>query len=171
VTRCAASATTSPAPVLAFSAERARRIRPGRVTRARPDRAVTRAGATAYVSQRITSAHDLGRILYLLHSAAMGDPTALKRSGLSLHEARVGLALLLGSQPTGDNLGLFRPNLDSSVPIAQKNGWLNDARHTAAIIYGESGPTIVVLLTYRPGITRPGAAILAAKVLKLALRG
>jgi hypothetical protein len=85
--------------------------------------------------------------------------------------APLGLALLLASQPTRDNLGLLRPNLDRSTPLAQKNGWLNDARHTAAIIYRKSGPTIVVLLTYRPAITRPEAATFAAKVLKAVFNG
>ena len=55
------------------------------------------------------------------------------------------------------------------MPIAQKNGWLSDARHTAAVIYPEAGPKIVVLLTYQPGITRPEAARVGAKLLKLIL--
>jgi hypothetical protein len=121
------------------------------------------------VSQRVTTARDLGRILYLLQAAAMGDAKAEKLAGLSEHEARVGLALLLSSQPSGDNLGLFRPTLPTT-PIAQKNGWLNDAQHTAAIIYPETGPKIVVLLTYQPGIIRPAAATVGAKLLKLLLK-
>jgi hypothetical protein len=121
------------------------------------------------VSQRVTTARDLGRILYLLHAAAMSDVKAEKLTALSQHEARVGLALLLSSQPRGDNLGLFRPTL-ATTPMAQKNGWLNDARHTAAVIYPETGPKIVVLLTYQPGITRPEAAAFGAKLLKLVLK-
>ena len=118
------------------------------------------------VSQRVTTARDLGRILYILHSGAMGDAASLKLMHLTRHQARVGLAWLLESEPKADNLGLLRPNLDTSVPLAQKNGWISDARHTAGIVYGESGPKIVVVLTYQPGITRLEAAAFAGKVLK-----
>jgi hypothetical protein len=118
------------------------------------------------VSQRVTTAHDLGRILYLLQAAAMDSRSAQAVTRLSQHEARVGLDLLLSSEPKGDNLGLFRPSL-ATVPMAQKNGWLNDARHTAAIIYPDHGPFIVVLLTYRIGLTRPESAALGARLLGL----
>jgi hypothetical protein len=120
------------------------------------------------VSQRVTTPRDLGRILYVLHSGAMGDAASLKLMHLTRHQARVGLAWLLESEPKADNLGLLRPNLDTSVPLAQKNGWISDARHTAGIVYGKGGPKIVVVLTYEPGITRVEAAALAAKVLKAA---
>jgi beta-lactamase class A len=121
------------------------------------------------VSQRVTTAHDLARILSILHAAALGQPAALRAAGLSEHEARVGLALLLNSQPTGDNRGLFRPSLSKSIPIAQKNGWLEDARHTAAIIYAPDGPHIVVVLTYRPGESQTQAATFGKAVLRQAL--
>jgi beta-lactamase family protein len=121
-------------------------------------------------SARVTTARDLGRILYLLQASAMNDPNARRITRLTEHEARVGLALLLSSEPSGDNVGLFRPSL-GGTPIAQKNGWLRDARHTAAIMYPDAGPMIVVLLTYRPGITRPEAAATGAKLLKLVVKG
>lgn len=121
------------------------------------------------VSQRVTTARDLGRILYVLHSGAMGDPHALKLMRLTRHQARVGLVWLLNSEPKADNLGLLRPNLDNSVPLAQKNGWISDVRHTAGIVYEESGPKIVVVLTYQPRITRAEAAGFAGKVLKAVL--
>ena len=54
--------------------------------------------------------------------------------------------------------------------MAQKQGWLHDARHTAAILYGQAGPTIAVLLTYRPGISRLEAAALGRSVVQVALR-
>ena len=120
------------------------------------------------VSQRVTTARDLGRILYLLHAAAMGDASAQRTTGLSRHEARVGLALLLASQPRTGNLGLLRPSL-GKTPIAQKNGWLRDAEHTAAIVYRDSRPTIVVILTYRPGIKRAEAARFAEEVVRVAV--
>jgi beta-lactamase class A len=124
-------------------------------------------GAPPLVSGRVTTALDLARILGLLQSAATGKA---RGSGLTVHEARVGLRDLLASKPSGDNLGLFRPWLARSFPMAQKNGWLHDARHTAAILYAPGGPKLVVLLTYRPGETREQAARLGREVLRLALR-
>jgi hypothetical protein len=104
------------------------------------------------VSARVTTAHDLGRILYLLDSAALADRRALQKTGLTQHEARFAVDLLLSSQSRGDNVGLFRPAVGPTLPVAQKNGWLLDARHTAAIIFRPEGPRIVVLVTYKPGI-------------------
>jgi hypothetical protein len=44
------------------------------------------------------------------------------------------------------------------LPAAQKQGWTKDLRHSAAIVYGPSGPRIVVLLTYRPRL-HPAASL------------
>jgi hypothetical protein len=121
------------------------------------------------VSQRVTTARDLGRILEQLHGAAFGDRAARKSTGLSRHEAQVGLTLLLASQPTRDNLGLFRPTLGRAFPMAQKNGWLRDARHTAAVLYATDGPRIAVVLTYRSGLARADAEKLGGLVAQAAL--
>lgn len=121
------------------------------------------------VSSRVTSARDLGRILYWLHSAAMGSKAAVKKTGLTRHEARVGLAFLLASEPRGENTGLIRPAADKSMPIAQKHGWLDDARHTAAILYTDRGPVVVVVMTYREGMDRARAVALGARVTREAL--
>ena len=117
------------------------------------------------VSQRVTTARDLTRILATLHAAAIGSTRARRVSGLSPHEARVALALLLSSEPRGGNLGLFRPTLGAALPAAQKHGWISDARHSAAIVYGPRGPVIVVVLTYRDGLSLGRARELARQVL------
>lgn len=124
--------------------------------------------APPIVSSRVTTAGDLGRILATIHAAAAGQRDALRRSGLTLHEARLALALLLRAEPTGDNRGLLSPSLSPGVPIAQKNGWISSALHTAAIVYGPSGPKAVVVLTYRPSIRRADAEALGARMLALA---
>ena len=118
-----------------------------------------------YGTGHITTAHDLARILYLLHATAIGRPLAIRRSGLTVHEARVGIAMLLSSQPVGDNIGLFRSAAGRRLPMAQKNGWLLDARHTAAILYEPDGPKIAVLMTYRPSITLASAKALGKRFL------
>ena len=98
------------------------------------------------LTYRRSTAHDVGRILYALHAAALGRPEAARRTRLSRHEARVGLALLLSSVRRGDNAGILRP----PGPAAQKHGWTTTVRHTAAILYEPDGPKIVVVLTFRP---------------------
>jgi hypothetical protein len=42
------------------------------------------------VSQQVTTAHDLARILSILQAAALGQPAALHTAGLTEYEARVG---------------------------------------------------------------------------------
>jgi beta-lactamase class A len=107
------------------------------------------------VSGRVTTAHDLGRVLYLLHYRALR----------SFASARYGLSLLLGAEPTGNNVGLLRPWLPRRTPIAQKNGWLHDARHTAAVVYFRDDPKIIVVLTYAPGLELERARRLGLQVL------
>jgi Beta-lactamase enzyme family len=105
-----------------------------------------------FLTYRRTTAHDLGRMLFELHAAALGNGLSLHRTGLTRHQARVALGLLLSSAPTGLNLGLLRPALGDRIPMAQKQGWTTSIRHTAAIVYGAGGPKVVVLLTYRSKI-------------------
>jgi beta-lactamase class A len=117
------------------------------------------------VSGRVTTAHDLGRILYLLHAGALRDRTALRTNGLDRVRSRYALGLLLASEARGNNVGLLRPWLERGTRIAQKNGWLHDARHTAAVVYFRRGPKIVVVLTYARGLRLSSARDLGAGVL------
>jgi Beta-lactamase enzyme family len=116
---------------------------------------------------RRTTARDLGRMLYELHAAAVGNGLALRRTGLSRHEARVGLGLLLSSTSAGQNAGLFRPWLRSGLPLAQKQGWTTKIRHTAAIAYGPAGPRILVVLTYSPNLDPRASVALGRRLLAL----
>jgi hypothetical protein len=121
-----------------------------------------------FLAYRRTTAHDVGRILFQLHAAALGRPASLRATRLSRREARVALRFLLSSPPTGENLGLFRPSLPA-VPMAQKQGWTTSLRHTAAIVYGRGGPTILVVLTYRTQLAPADARALGARFVSLAL--
>jgi hypothetical protein len=121
------------------------------------------------VSRRVTTAGDLAAVLTTIHKAAFGDLSALRGSGLTRHQARLALGLLLASRPVGDNVGLFHAALPAAMPVAQKNGWLSDAFHTAAILYTPSGPVVCVLLTYRDGISRAEATRLGARVVRVGL--
>lgn len=124
------------------------------------------------VSSRVTTARDMARLLFALHAAAAGRPDALTTTGLTLHQARVGLALLLDSEQRGDNRSLVTGGLPPGTPVAQKNGWLRRARHGAAIVYGPAGPRIVVILTYSDGgVSHDQAAQLGAAVANLRAPG
>ncbi len=122
------------------------------------------------VSIRTTTAADLGHVLANMQAAAAGSTRAQRSSGLSQHEARIGIALLLDSEPSGENIGLFRPWLPRRMPAAQKHGWISSARHSAAVIYGPRGPIVVSLLTYRDGLTLRDARLLGRRVVLAALR-
>jgi beta-lactamase class A len=109
------------------------------------------------VSGRVTTARDLGRVLYVLHACALGNVPALRATGLDRARCSYGLQLLLSSELRGNNVGLVRPFVPESIRVAQKNGWLHDARHTAAIVYSPTGPKIIVILTYARGLTLAAA--------------
>jgi beta-lactamase class A len=117
------------------------------------------------VSGRVTTARDLGRILYVLHGCALENVPALRATGLDRHRCAYALRLLLTSQLRGNNVGLVRPFVARRTPVAQKNGWLHDARHTAAIVYFNEGPKIVVVLTYAPNLRLATARDLGRRVM------
>ena len=113
----------------------------------------------------MTTARDLGRLLYVLHAGALGNRAALAATGLDAARSQHGIRLLLASELRGDNIGLVRPFVSATTPVAQKNGWIHDARHTAAIVYGPSGPRIVVILAYAPNLRLATARRLGRDVL------
>jgi beta-lactamase class A len=117
------------------------------------------------VSRRLTTARDMAEMLTRVHRAATGAPSELRRLRLTRHQARVLLATLVGSQSLADNRGLLRAALGPTVPIAQKHGWISSARHTGAIVYTEAGPRVLVVLTYRPGLTLAAGEAFARRVL------
>ena len=111
---------------------------------------------------RVTTAHDLGRVLYALQAAAAGNRYVQRRTGLSRAQARRGIALLVHSARGG----LLEPYF--TAPVAHKEGWISDLRASAAIIYGRT-PKIVVVLAYRPRITEAEARALGRRVAALTL--
>ena len=119
---------------------------------------------------RVTTARDLANVLRRIHLAATGDASAVRATGMSASTARALLRMLLESEAVGDNVGLIRPSLRAGTPAAQKHGWLSDARATAAIIYGPTGPVILVVLGYRTaGLSLAHAQELGASAARIAL--
>ena len=114
---------------------------------------------------RRTTARDMGILVRAIHAAAAGDRQALARTGLTLHQARLALALMLDAKPEGGPLAEATP---PGAPVAQKTGWTDKARHAAAVVYARGGPVVVVVLTYRPGIDAAASSRLAAAVARAA---
>jgi beta-lactamase class A len=132
-----------------------------------PYRAGTSAAADApkppaHGHSRVTTARDLGRMLYALHAAATGNPYQQRRTGLTRRGAELALALLVDAHSGGAHAGLIRPYVQGAV--ARKEGWLTDMRGTAALIYGDT-PRVLVVLTYRPGVTLAESRSLARRSL------
>jgi beta-lactamase class A len=117
---------------------------------------------------RVTTAHDLGRMLYALNGAAAGNHYLVGRTGLSVAKARLALGLLADSYSGGGHAGLIRPYVPARVRVARKEGWISDLRGTAAIVY-ERSPKIVVVLAYRPGVSLSEARALSRRVVDLTL--
>ena len=129
------------------------------------------AEAPPRVSGRVTTAEDLGRMLFSLHAAAVGAPGARAETGLTAHQARLGLGWLLSSEQRGDNVSLLAGGVAPGTPIAQKNGWISTARHAAGIVYAPGGPAIAVVLTYdEDGVPLSEARATGARVAALAVR-
>ena len=121
------------------------------------------------VSGRVTTARDLGTILRFVAAAAAGERAATRRTGLGPSAARYALGLLLQAERRGNNVGLLAGALPAGIPIAQKNGWISDARHTAAIVFGPQGATVVVALTFRERLTFRAAVAFGRRVVRVVL--
>jgi Beta-lactamase enzyme family len=115
---------------------------------------------------RVTTAHDLGRILYAFQAAAAGNRYVQRLSGLTRHQARLGLALLASGSSVGENAGLLRPYVRGAT-VAHKVGWMSDLRATAAVVYRPERPIVAVVLAYRPGIGVAEARLLGRQVARL----
>lgn len=112
---------------------------------------------------RVTTAHDLGRILYAFDAAARGNRYVQRTTGLTRTQAARALGLLVHSTPGG----LVQPY--AGAPVAHKEGWISDFRGSAAIVYGRT-PKVVVVLAYRPGVTPAEAQALGRRVAALTLK-
>ena len=60
----------------------------------------------------------------------------------------------------------MRPFVPGQTPIARKEGWLNDARHSAALVFAPTRPVILIILTYRDNLPLSRARSFAHKVVR-----
>lgn len=114
---------------------------------------------------RVTTARDLARALFRLEAAATGQAWAAAGVGLTPAQARAALGYLALAAP-GNSLLAF----PAGSVHAEKDGWLQDVRATAAIVFRGKEVRIVVVLAYRPGVTLGEARALGAEVSRVAFR-
>ena len=130
------------------------------------------ASATPVWSTRHTTARDMGRMLFSLHSAAVPTRAGTRQTGIDPLRARMLLGLMLTSEQVGANASLFAGGLPRGTPIAGKNGWREGEQHGSGIAYTRSGPVIMVVLTQRnSGANLSDARAIGAEVARAAVRG
>jgi hypothetical protein len=111
---------------------------------------------------KLTTAADMAALAAFVVDAAAGRGP-LVRHGVSPHEARELLFLMLGAETPG----LVSPA--TRWPVAHKIGWLEDARHDVAVVFGPRGPVVVSIFT-SGAIDDAGVAALGERVTRAALR-
>ena len=109
-----------------------------------------------------TTAHDLGVLASTLVEAGGGRGKA-RRRGISRHEARVAIYLLIHARYRG----LVRPNVGNVV--GHKSGWLSGVEHDAALVFTPEGTVVTVVMSQGGGVGLSGSGRYAGRVLKLAL--
>ncbi len=154
-------ASTYPGPYLLEPEEEKPKQEPKRATQ-------SSAGAPTpppHHHTRVTTARDLARAFFRLQAAAAGQRWAILATGLSAPEAQAALGYLALASPDTSLLAF-----PAGTRHAEKDGWLDDTRATAAIAYLRRGARIVVVLVYRPGVTDSEARALGRSVSTLAFR-
>jgi beta-lactamase class A len=112
---------------------------------------------------KYTTAHDLGVLLASLVDAAAGRGKA-RREGITRHEARVAIRLLLEARYPG----VIRPNVRDAV--GHKAGWLGGVEHDAALIFDARGTIVAVVMSQGGGVGATATRTYARRVLALALK-
>jgi hypothetical protein len=109
-----------------------------------------------------TTAHDLGLLLSTLVEAG-GSRGKARREGITRHEARVAIYLLIHARYRG----LVRPNVGNVV--GHKSGWLGGVEHDAALVFTPEGTVVTVIMSQGGGVGPTGSGRYAGRVLRLAL--
>lgn len=109
-----------------------------------------------------TTAHDLGVLASTLVEAGGGRGKA-RRQGISRHEARVAIYLLIHARYRG----LVRPNVNNVV--GHKSGWLSGVEHDTALVFTPAGTVVTVVMSQGSGVGLWASGRYAGRVLKLAL--
>jgi beta-lactamase class A len=110
-----------------------------------PPRRLAWSGPADNPHWRVTTARDLARALFRLQAAAAAQRWAVRTTGLSARSARAMLSYLALAAPQTSLFGLA-----PDMRRAEKDGWVDDVRASAAIVYAQQRPRIVVVLAYRP---------------------
>jgi beta-lactamase class A len=91
-----------------------------------------------------TTPADMARLAAAIVDGAAGAGPLVRR-GVTAHESRQLLYLMLGAQDPG----LVSPAA-AGLPVAHKIGWLDAARHDVAIVFGRRGAHVVSVFALGP---------------------
>jgi beta-lactamase class A len=129
---------------------------------------VEASSAPSFGRGKYTSAHDLARLLTLVHLAAGGiGPLAERYRGEFTPADARHLLYLLAQVGDRGKLGLLlqgRP-----VALLHKAGWISDARHDAGLVYYPGGVFVAVVMTWSPAGVGAASDGLAGRVAAAAL--
>jgi beta-lactamase class A len=109
-----------------------------------------------------TTAHDLGLLLSTLVEAG-GSRGKARRQGITRHEARVAVYLLIHARYRG----LVRPNVGDVV--GHKSGWLGGVEHDAALVFTPQGTVVTVIMSQGGGVGPSASGRYARRVIRLGL--
>jgi Beta-lactamase enzyme family len=117
---------------------------------------------------KYTTAHDLARLLALVHLAA-GDRGAIARrlrGAVSVAESRYLLYKLAHVHDPG-KLDRFLPG--RRVAVLHKAGWISDARHDAGLVYWPGGVFVTAVMTWNGSGVGTSSDVLAGRIARFTL--
>lgn len=117
---------------------------------------------------KYTTAHDLARLLALVHLASGKRGAIPKRlhGAVTTAEARYLLFKLAHVQDPG-KLDRFLPG--RRVAVLHKAGWIKQARHDAGLVYWPGGVFVAAVMTWNPYGAGTSSDILAGRIARFTL--
>ena len=118
---------------------------------------------------KYSSAHDLGRLVSLVHLAA-GRKGALVhgfRGWFTVADARY---LLFELAHVSDPGKLGRYLHGGGTAVLHKAGWIHSARHDNGLVYWPGGVFVATVMTWNPSGTGASSDVLAGRAARAALR-
>jgi beta-lactamase class A len=117
---------------------------------------------------KYTTAHDLARLLALVHLASgkRGAMTKRLHAAVSVAEARYVLYKLAHVRDPG-KLDRFLPG--HRVAVLHKAGWISQARHDAGLVYWPGGVFVAAAMTWNPAGVGVRSDVLAGRIARSTL--
>jgi beta-lactamase class A len=116
---------------------------------------------------KYTTAHDLARLLKLVHLAAGGKGPIIRRLGTFTEADARYLLYLLAHVDDPEKLGRFVHG--GGVAVLHKAGWISHARHDAGLVYWPGGVFVATVMTWSYGGVGTSSDVLAGRVARAVL--